>query len=190
MQRHHPNSPKKPTQEHLHLIYSHPGWHEAIKPNLQKIANRLFNSMELIGKLQQFQFIAGHSVREYENRRRDNFGYSFKELYGQYKEELPEIFGNMAKLILEYEGNPPKFPILYAGTARSHTFNKKELLLLNSMMSLLLIPNQEFKETHRFPNETDFKWIFSEESCKTTSIIEYLKKEFKNLTALGPKYES
>lgn len=100
MQERHPRPTHNP-QEYLHLIYSHPGWHEAIKPNLQKIANQVFNSMELIGKLKEFQFIATNTVREYDKKRKgDNFSYSFKELYEQYHGELPGICSNMAKIIL------------------------------------------------------------------------------------------
>lgn len=58
------------------------------------------------------------------------------------------------------------------------------------MMSLNLITNQDFRFSHRFPDGTDFKWIFSEEDCKTTTIVEYLKHEFKRLATLGPKYDT
>lgn len=46
------------------------------------------------------------------------FDFSYKCLVSQYKDELPSIFSDMAKLILEYETESPKFPILYAGIAK------------------------------------------------------------------------
>jgi hypothetical protein len=45
------------------------------------------------------------------------------------------------------------------------------MLLLVSMMSTPLIPDQLFRQNYRFPYNTDFRFIFSEEDYKTIGII-------------------
>lgn len=41
------------------------------------------------------------------------------------------------------------------------------MLLLMSMMSMSLIPEQDFQFQYRFPHSNDFKWIFSNDPWKT-----------------------
>ncbi len=69
---------------------------------------------------------------------------------------MPDIWGKMASLILSYENKQLKFPIMYSGCTKEHTFNKKEKLLLMSMMAMNLIPDQNFRYSYRFPGTTNF----------------------------------